>query len=72
MFFLLFSTKFVKLPSLSESRIDKLFDSNSWCVSYLGSYLDVPENTKASIDYVSSHIKQQNKRNLQINRSFFN
>ncbi|CAO1409958.1 unnamed protein product [Diamesa serratosioi] len=51
MFFLLFSTKFVKLPSLSESRIDKLFDSNSWCVSYLGSYFDVPENSKASIDY---------------------
>lgn len=70
MFFILFSTKFVKLPSLSESRINKLFDSNSWCVSYLGSCLDVPENTKASIDYVSNNINNEFKKD-RTNRFFY-
>ncbi|XP_070509824.1 glycerophosphodiester phosphodiesterase 1 [Chironomus tepperi] len=51
LFFLV--SKFIKLKS---PPIPKLFSSNSFCIAFYGGIFDVPENTKASIEYsISKH-----------------
>lgn len=42
-------SKFIKLRS---PPIPKIFSSNSYCIAFHGGIFDVPENTKASIEYV--------------------
>lgn len=46
-------SKFMKLKSVDLEAIQKIFSPDSFPVSYLGSIFDVPENTKASFEYVS-------------------
>jgi hypothetical protein len=46
-------SKFVKLKAVPFDSIQKIFSPNLFPVSYLGSIFDVPENTKASFEYVS-------------------
>lgn len=46
-------SKFIKLKSVPVESIQKIFSPNSFPISYLGSIFDVPENTKASFEYVS-------------------
>lgn len=50
---LLIASKFIKLKSVDLESLLKIFSPNSFPVSYLGSIFDVPENTKASFEYVS-------------------
>lgn len=46
-----FISKFFKLK---PAPFPKIFESsNSWCISHYGANFDVPENSKASIEYVS-------------------
>jgi hypothetical protein len=46
-----FLSKFYKLKS---APFPKIFEAtNSWCVANYGANFDVPENSKASIEYVS-------------------
>lgn len=47
-----FVSKFYKLKS---APFPKIFEaaSNWWCVSFYGANYDVPENSRASIEYVS-------------------
>lgn len=46
-------SKFVKLKAVAVDSIQKIFSPNAFPVSYLGSIFDVPENSKASFEYVS-------------------
>lgn len=46
-------SKFMKLKRIDHESLLKTFSPNSFPVSYLGSVFDVPENTKASFEYVS-------------------
>lgn len=46
-------SKFMKLKSVDFETVQKMFSPESFPVSYLGSLFDVPENTKASFEYVS-------------------
>lgn len=48
-----FISKFFKLK---PAPFPKIFESsNSWCIAHYGANFDVPENSKASIEYVSEH-----------------
>jgi hypothetical protein len=47
-------SKFVKLKSPSLGNINRIFNVNeqNHCIAYQGASLDVPENTRASFEYV--------------------
>lgn len=46
-----FISKFFKLK---PAPFPKIFESiNAWCIAHYGANFDVPENSKASIEYVS-------------------
>lgn len=49
-------SKFVKLKAVPVDSIQKIFSPGAFPVSYLGSIFDVPENSKASFEYVSMRI----------------
>lgn len=46
-------SKFMKLKTVNSESISKIFGPDSFPVAYLGSHFDVPENSKASFEYVS-------------------
>lgn len=45
-------SKFMRLKTVNSESISKIFGPDSFPVSYLGSDFDVPENSKASFEYV--------------------
>lgn len=47
-------SKFIRLKSVNHESLLKIFSPEAFPVSYLGSFFDVPENSQASFDYVSS------------------
>lgn len=47
-------SKFISLKAAPINILENVFGFNSWCISYLGAHFDVPENSKASLEYVSS------------------
>lgn len=45
-------SKFIKLKAVPLESLQKIFSPSSFPISHLGSIFDVPENTKASFEYV--------------------
>lgn len=55
-FFVLLIVSFLisKFYKLKSAPLSKIFEgANAWCVAHYGANFDVPENSKASIEYVS-------------------
>lgn len=50
---LLVVSKFIKLSPANRETISKIFGPDAFPVAYLGSFFDVPENSKTSLEYVS-------------------
>lgn len=48
-------SKFMRLKGVTHESISKIFSPESYPISYLGSLFDVPENSKASFEYVRMH-----------------